>query len=140
MPKRKQIFLRSIARTQLTRLTWVFTPGHAGVSGNERADRLAGSAQLMHDLQLSEADVLENIRIKRPLTAEEDSATVQRLCELGVKRGSGCKSTLRGLNRHRVNQITTGTISTVTLRWWLEGLTERVWCCPMCHDVYPGNK
>ena len=28
------------------RQTWIFSPGHAGVSGNERADSLAGTAAI----------------------------------------------------------------------------------------------
>ena len=35
-----------IAGGGLTRIKWIFCPGHAGVRGNERADRLAGQATI----------------------------------------------------------------------------------------------
>ncbi len=34
-----------ISRSKLRKITWIFSPGHAGVIGNERADRLAGRAK-----------------------------------------------------------------------------------------------
>ena len=33
-----------ISRSQLQFITWLFCPGHSGVQGNERADKLAGDA------------------------------------------------------------------------------------------------
>ena len=33
-----------IRRSNLSRVVWIFCPGHAGVAGNERADVLAGEA------------------------------------------------------------------------------------------------
>ena len=42
----------------LQRLLWIYCPGHAGVSGNERADRLASTADITSDLQLCRAEVL----------------------------------------------------------------------------------
>ena len=40
------------------RLLWIYCPGHAGVSGNERADRLASTAAITSGLQLGRAEVL----------------------------------------------------------------------------------
>ena len=34
----------AIRSSNLTRVVWIFCPGHAGVAGNERADELAGLA------------------------------------------------------------------------------------------------
>ena len=47
---------------QLQRLLWIYCPGHAGVSGNERADRLASTANITPGLQLGRAEVLRVLR------------------------------------------------------------------------------
>ena len=36
-------WLAVIEGTGLNRITWIYCPGHCGVKGNKRADRLAGS-------------------------------------------------------------------------------------------------
>ena len=46
----------------LQRLLWIYCPGHAGVSGNERADRLASTADITSGLQLGRAEVLRGLR------------------------------------------------------------------------------
>ena len=43
---------------RLQRLLWIYCPGHAGVSGNERADRLANTADITSGLQLDRVEVL----------------------------------------------------------------------------------
>ena len=47
---------------RLQRLLWIYYPGHAGVSGNERADRLASTADITSGLQLGRAEVLRGLR------------------------------------------------------------------------------
>ena len=47
---------------RLQRLLWIYCPGHAGVSGNERADRLASTADIISGLQLGRAEVLRGLR------------------------------------------------------------------------------
>ena len=42
----------------LRKLLWVYCPGHAGVKGNERADTLAGKANLESGLLLGKSEVL----------------------------------------------------------------------------------
>ena len=42
----------SVADIHLRNLLWVYCPGHAGVKGNDRADRLAGKATLTGGLLL----------------------------------------------------------------------------------------
>ncbi len=32
--------------SEIIRIQWIFCPGHAGVQGNERADKLAGSVHV----------------------------------------------------------------------------------------------
>ena len=46
----------------LQRLPWIYSPGHAGVSGNEWADRLASTADITSGLQLGRAEVLRGLR------------------------------------------------------------------------------
>ena len=38
---------------QLQRLLWIYSPGHAGLSGNERADRLASTTDIISHLDCS---------------------------------------------------------------------------------------
>ena len=45
----------------LRRLLWVYCPGHAGVKGNDRADRLAGKAALKSGLLLGRSEVLRSL-------------------------------------------------------------------------------
>ena len=47
---------------RLQRLLWIYCPGHAGVSGNERADRLASTAHITCGLQLGRAEMLRGLR------------------------------------------------------------------------------
>ena len=47
---------------RLQRLLWIYCPGHAGVSGNERADRLASTADITSGLQLGREEVLRGLR------------------------------------------------------------------------------
>ena len=47
---------------RLQRLLWIYCPGQAGVSGNERADRLASTADITSGLQLGRAEVLRSLR------------------------------------------------------------------------------
>ena len=42
-------------------LYWIYCPGHAGVSGTERADRLASTADFTSGLLLGRAQVLEEL-------------------------------------------------------------------------------
>ena len=37
-------WLESIRKSQVSKVTWIFCPGHAGVLGNEQADKLTGLA------------------------------------------------------------------------------------------------
>ena len=42
-----------VNNSMLECLVWVFTPGHAGVEGNERADRLADAAIIDDNIYLN---------------------------------------------------------------------------------------
>ena len=73
---------------RLQRLLWIYCPGHAGVSGNERADRLASTADITSGLQLGRTEVLRGLRnfvnMDRP-----EHHSIDRLQERGVEKGSG---------------------------------------------------
>ena len=47
---------------RLQRLPCIYCPGRAGVSGNERADRLASTANITSGLQLDRAQVFRGLR------------------------------------------------------------------------------
>ena len=49
---------RAIEQSKLTRVVWIFCPGHAGVRGNERADELAGQAALGDNPKIGQATVI----------------------------------------------------------------------------------
>ena len=136
-------WLESVRASRVRFITWIFCPGHAGVKGNEAADRLAGNAIVEGGLQLHKQDVLKNL--EKHLREQEDRDVdehhaVQRMDELRVKRGAGRKSGLAGNDRRWHNQMCTGTISMDTLRAILRRGTEHVWTCPQCHDVVIQDK
>ena len=129
-------WLNPLQNSALQKITWIFSPGHAGVTGNERADSLAGSAAIDNDLVLDPPTVLqcvkENLAQNRPPSS---SYTVSRLKEKNVQPGEGANCTHRGATRRRHNQLLTETISLHTLRWVLMERSERLWRCPCCDDL-----
>ena len=69
-------------------LTFIFVPGHAGVKGNERADQLAGSANIEEGHAFDRADIINAIReAGRKVDCPDicESAPLTRMKELGVK-------------------------------------------------------
>ena len=52
----------TIRESSLERVAWIFCPGHAGVTGNERADKLAGEAKVGGNLTLDPPTVLTAVR------------------------------------------------------------------------------
>ena len=77
----------SMVDIHLPKLLWVYCPGHAGVKGNDRADRLAGKATLTSGLLLGTSEVLRSLRYY--LRAQSQGHhTIYRLEERGVERGS----------------------------------------------------
>ena len=114
---------------RLQRLLWIYCPGHAGVSGNERADRLASTADITSGLQLGRAEVLRGLRNFLSTDKPEHHST-DRLKERGVEKGSGRHSTLQGRERAVFNQTNIGTVSRATLGRLLRDGAERVWAFP----------
>ena len=104
----------------------VYWPGHAGVKGNDRADRLAGKATLTSDLLLGRSEVSRSLR--HYLRAQSQGHhTIDRLEERGVERGSARRSSLKGRERAIVNQTNIGTVSMATLGKLLRDGVERIW-------------
>ena len=99
-------------------------PGHAGVKGNDRADRLAGKATLTSGL-LERSDVLRSLR--HFLRAQSQGHhTTDRLAERGVERGSARRSSLKGRRRAIVSQTSIETVSKATLVTLLRDVVERI--------------
>ena len=94
----------------LQRLLWIFCPGHVGVSRNERADRLAGTADITSGLQLGRSEVLRGLRNFLNMDKPEHHS-IDRLKERGVEKGSGRHPTLQGRERSGFNQANIGTVS-----------------------------
>lgn len=128
-------WMSSIEVSNLQRLTWIYCPGHAGVYGNERADRLASTASIVGELKMDKGDILRSLRDS--LLDEDtkiDVESIKRFKQFGVTRCSSRTGCLRGRVRGVFNQRATGTISMHTLRYLL-GETEHLWVCPECNDV-----
>ena len=97
---------KAMANLDIQKLLWVYCPGHAGVKGNERADRLAGNATTTTGLCLGRSEVLRAVR--QHLQQLEDNKelhhNVDRLLERGIQKGSGRLFTLRWPRRALINQ------------------------------------
>ena len=110
---------------RLQRLLWIYCPGHAGVSGNERVDRLTSTADITPGLQLGRAEVLRGLR-NFLNTDKPEHHSIDRLKERGVEKGSGRYSTLQGRERSVFNQANIGTVSRASLGRLLRDGAERV--------------
>ena len=110
-------------------LLWIYCPGQAGVSGNERADRLASTADITSGLQLGRAEVLRGLR-NFLSTDKPEHHSIDHLKERGVEKGSGRHSTLQGRERSVFNQTNIGIVSRATLGRLLRDGAERVWAFP----------
>ena len=129
-----------INESRIHRITWIYCPGHAGVIGNEAADKLAGNAQINENIQaIFDGSSVESM-IENELASKRDchpstSYTLQCLKEKGFKRGQGSKSELRGDTRRLNNQLLCETVSMRTLRWTVARRAEQTWACPTCYDA-----
>ena len=86
------------------------------MSGNERADKLAGDSVIEGDFTLDPPTILSTVRDYLASAREEDSFTKNIVMEKGVKPGEGRKSELRGPARRFSNQLMMETVSMPTLR------------------------
>ena len=130
-----------IGGCSLKKITWIYSPSHTGVEGNETADQLASNAPVNCSMKMDKGDVMRTLTTHlESKEVELQASAVSRLEELGVTRGSGRKCEMAGTSRRIMNQTSTGTISRSSLRWILERGAEHLWNCPECKDVVPSNK
>ena len=102
----------------------MYCHGHAGVKGNDLADRLAGKAAITSGLLLGRSEVLRSLRhYLRPQI--QGHHTIDRLEERGVERGSARRSSLKGREVAIVNQTNVGTVSKAALGERLRDGVER---------------
>ena len=116
-----------------------FVPGHIGVVGNERADRLAGSATISDGQPMDRTDILnaliecgrsEDVHLKQ-------SMSTTRLQQLGLKIGVARKEQHNRYVSRLINQNRTGTVSRWTLLEILRRRSEHLWTCPECNEDIP---
>ena len=117
----------SVVDIHLRKLLWMYCPGHAGVKGNDRADRLAGKATKTSGLLLGRSEVLKSLW----LYLREQSQchyTIDRLEERGVERGSARRSSLNGQEKAIISPTNIENVSKATVghfwetRWSAYGL------------------
>ena len=116
----------SMVDIHLQKLLWVYCPGHAGVKGNDRTDRLAGKATLTSGLLLRRSEVLRSLR---HYPASQGHHTIDRLEERGEERGSARRSSSKGRERAIVNQTNVGN-GFKDVGETSERRVERVWAFP----------
>ena len=134
-------WVRIITDSVLERLIWIFSPGHAGVKGNERADSLAGDAVIDNNLTLDPPTVIQCVT-QQLINARPSSSsyTLSLLKDKGVQLGEGATCTHRGATRRLRNQLLMETVSLQTLRYSLKSREEQAWSCSACQDPDVGDK
>ena len=124
--------MQSLGRFILRQITFIFVPGHAGVEGNERADFLAGRANMIEGHPMDRGDVINALR--ESIRSEEfddcGSTSVTRMREGGIKVGTARGEHYRKRLKSMINQHRTGTISRATLIDLLRRRSEHLWICP----------
>ena len=115
--------------SHLRNLQWVYYAGHAGVEGNDRAERLAGKAAITSILLLEKSEVLRSLR--HYLRAQSQGHhTIDRLEERGVERGSARRSSFKGRERAIISHTSVGTVSRATVGKPVRDGAERLWAFP----------
>ena len=130
--RRKWVDLLMQSKTQ--KIVFIFVPGHAGVKGNERADKLAGMATLSEGVSMDRADIINALSDSARLKdlQENKSQSLSRLREMGVKIGTARNEKFNKYTKRLINQHRIGTVSRYTLRDLLRRGSEHLWTCPMC--------
>ena len=131
-------WLESLKCLTLSKVSFIFVPGHAGVIGNERADRLACMATVESGQAMDCSDILNALKEAGRANESRDengSATMIRLHELQVRSGEAKQEQYAGSQRRIVNQHRTGVVSRYTLRDILRRRSEHFWTdSAMCSE------
>jgi hypothetical protein len=93
---------------------FLLVPGHAEVKGNERANRLAGTAVISDGRVIDHADVLHALRKAGRVeysVGDKELSTMERLKDGQVKLGAARYKQYAGRKRQIVNQRKTDTVS-----------------------------
>ena len=99
--------------THLRKLLWVHCPGHTGVKGNDRVDKLAAIATLTSGLLFGRSGQLRSL--SHHLRAQSQGhCTIDRLEERSVERESARQTSLKRRERAIVSQTNIGTVSKET--------------------------
>ena len=109
---------------------WLYCPGHAGISLNERADQLAGHAPTVNYITLDAKDIVSSMRYQQRVRGEVAglNSEVQRMKERRLARGWAAGSQARGWGAQLMCQLATGTVTTSGLRRvLLMGGAEAAW-------------
>ena len=77
----------SVVDIHLQKLLWVYCPGHAGVKGNDQADRLAGNGAITSGSLLGTSKVLRGLSLYI-LAQSQGRHTINCLKERDEERGS----------------------------------------------------
>ena len=129
-------WMQSLSTSSLRQITFIFVPGHAGVQGNERADCLAGSANITEGQPMDRADISNALR--ESFRAKEFdgcvSTSVIRMRDCGLKVGTARREHFRKRLKSMINQHRTSTISRATLIDLLRRRSEHLWICPECNN------
>jgi hypothetical protein len=79
-----------LMHSRIDQITWIYCPGHAGVMGNEQANRLAGRAPIEGVLKWDKSVLVMAVRDvsnREEMLARENDPHIIRLREWGVKQG-----------------------------------------------------
>lgn len=57
-------WLEAVNRTKIRSIAWIFCPGHAGVIGNDAADKLAGNAVVSDSVPMDRAEIMVKLAEK----------------------------------------------------------------------------
>ena len=82
----------------LRNLLWMYCPGHAGVKGNDRADRVAGKATIISGLRMGSSEVFRifGYNVNDIIHDGERS---------GVERGSTRRPVLKGMTERESDEM-----------------------------------
>ena len=99
---------QTLACVSLRHSSSTYCPGHAGVKGNDRADRLAGKTTITGGLRLGRSEVLRSLRHKLRAQMKDTTPSIARRRDRGVERGSAQRFSLKDRERAIVDQINNG--------------------------------